>query len=412
MDLKWKQRAVYRKMAVVAAISVTGAGALFLADNQRALPTDENGQISLQRNNPGGGSRKEELEVRVGNQVEEITVEIPEETMTPAEIQEAFEKAGAELETLICGENENLEEVRNNLNLIAKLPESGIAVRWELDNYEVMNLQGEIQKEAVNEDGTVLKLDAYLSYHEQQARYTFFAKLFPPKLSGAELWRERLKEELERLDEESKEDERQLLPMQLDGSPLEWRFGTEFRAFGILLLGATLMAAVYVMERQKEQKAEAERKRQLELDYPRLMNRLTLYLGAGMTVRKAWFKLAEDYQKREEKETRAVYEEMVYTMHEMQSGAAESACYERFGDRCRLTEYRKLGTLLSQNQKKGTKGVAAMLKQEALHSFEERERFARKMAEEVGTKLLIPMFLMFGMVLAIIVIPAFFTMQL
>ena len=75
-------------------------------------------------------------------------------------------------------------------------------------------------------------------------------------------------------------------------------------------------------------------------------------------------------------------------------------------------EYRKFGTLLSQNLKKGSRGISELLKQEAFQAFEERKDFAKKLGEEAGTKMLAPMFLMLGVVLVIIVVPAFFSVQI
>ena len=133
-----------------------------------------------------------------------------------------------------------------------------------------------------------------------------------------------------------------------------------------------------------------------------------------MTARSAWIKMARDYEECEkQKEKRPAYEEMVYTMHELQSGASESEeIYEHFGDRCGLATYRKFGVLLSQNLKKGTRGLADLLKQESVNAFEERNRFCKNAGEEAGTKMLLPMFLMLGVVLIMIVFPAFFTTQI
>lgn len=151
----------------------------------------------------------------------------------------------------------------------------------------------------------------------------------------------------------------------------------------------------------------------MALDYPQMVSKLTLYLGAGMTIRKAWYQIAEDYEyQREEKGEREVYEEMIYTMHEIQGGASEGECYERFGERCALPVYKKFGAMLSQNLKKGTKGLAPLLRQEADNAFEERKSLAKRLGEEAGTKLLIPMFLMLAVVLVMIVVPAFFSIQI
>lgn len=72
-----------------------------------------------------------------------------------------------------------------------------------------------------------------------------------------------------------------------------------------------------------------------------------------------------------------------------------------------MPEYIRLGTVLSQNLRKGTKGLNTMLEQEAAASFMERKNNARKLGEKAGTKLLFPMLLMLGIVLVILMVPAF-----
>ena len=53
-----------------------------------------------------------------------------------------------------------------------------------------------------------------------------------------------------------------------------------------------------------------------------------------------------------------------------------------------------------------------LLRLEAIQSFEERKARARRLGEEAGIKLLLPMFLMLAEVLVIVVVPAFFTVQM
>ena len=42
----------------------------------------------------------------------------------------------------------------------------------------------------------------------------------------------------------------------------------------------------------------------MALDYPQMVSKLTLYLGAGMTVRKAWYRIADDYENQKEEKGR------------------------------------------------------------------------------------------------------------
>lgn len=64
---------------------------------------------------------------------------------------------------------------------------------------------------------------------------------------------------------------------------------------------------------------------------------------------------------------------MIYTENQMKNKAAESECYEEYGIRCGLSVYRRFGTLLSQNLRKGSKGLSELLKRETGEMFEERK---------------------------------------
>lgn len=67
----------------------------------------------------------------------------------------------------------------------------------------------------------------------------------------------------------------------------------------------------------------------------------------------------------------------------------ELESYEQFGKRCGLKAYRKLAALLTQNLRKGSKGLSELLRAEADQAFEERKAAAKKRGEEAGTKLLL-----------------------
>ena len=404
---------IYGKMAAVFLVAALLAGLLFLSDNQQSVWNGGAGISSIQRNPPGGGKKKEELEVTIGNVKDNITVEVAEEEYTQEELDQVFAKAKIQLDELILGENKSLLEVRNDLNLVTRLPENKIRVDWQLDHYQVMDLQGKVQKEKVPIEGQLVRLDAILSYGKEKVQYTFYAHVFPPLLSEEEQQKKNLEKVIKDQDEKTKTEEKLLLPKTVDGQPIKWKPMTNYRFLAVLFLGGAMALLIFHSEKEKKKEQSQWRKKQLELDYSQIISCFTLYLGAGMTMRMAWFKLAKDYEHREIKtQIRPAYEEMVYTMYEILSGASEQEAYERFGERCGLAIYRKFGLLLSQNLKKGTKGLIDLLKQESITAFEERKALAKMQGEEVGTKMLFPMFLMFGVVLMMIVIPAFLSIRI
>lgn len=404
---------VYMKAGIAVAVSAVCFTAVFLWDNTKEIEKNDSGQKILQRNRHGQGDSSAQVRATVGEKEEDISVTVSEQAYTEEELKAAFQEASEKLEDLIAGENESLDEVRTDLSLIREIPDTGITVSWELDRYDVMDLQGTLIPEKIPEDGTLVKLSASLLYEEQKAVYEFYARVYPPVLSSSEQVRKKLEEELIESDETTRTEEYLVLPDQIGGEKVEWDYAEDTRAFGILILGAGCAAMICVSEKQSAKKEEKRRIQQMKLDYPQIINKFNLYISAGMTIRRAWFCIAGDYEKKRKSfGTRAAYEEMVYTMHEIQGGAPEGECYEKYGIRCGISRYRKFGTMLSQNLRKGSRGITELLEREAEEAFEDRKNLAKKLGEEAGTKMMIPMFIMLAVVFIIVMVPAFFSIQI
>ena len=194
---------------------------------------------------------------------------------------------------------------------------------------------------------------------------------------------------------------------------MKWVQKSESRWYYILMVGVVCSAFVVYREREQAKRKKQERDKELLRDYPGLISKFTMLLSTGTTVKNAWEKITQNYEEQKEKlGNHAVYEEMQVTVHEMQSGVPEAEAYERFGKRCGQTVYIKFGTLLSQNLRKGSRGISEILRMEAIQSFENRKSTARRLGEEAGTKLLMPMLGMLAVVLVMVMVPAFLTMQL
>ena len=408
-----KKDPVYIRAGIIAAISVLCFTGVFLWDNLRQIETNETGQKILQRNPHGKGDSSAQLRASIGENEEEFSVTVSEQEYTEEELDAVFQEASEDLEKLILGENESLNEVRDDLELISEIPETGISVSWEIDNYEVMDLQGNLISENLTDDGTLVKLSASLLYGKRQAVHEFYAKVYPTMISRAERQMSDLKEEIARADEETAAEDHLVLPDQINGERVEWSYTADTRAFAILILGAGTAAMICVSKDQSGKEEEKRRIRQMKTDYPQIINKFNLYIGAGMTIRRAWSCIADDYEKKRERYgKRVAYEEMIYTLHEIQGGAPEGECYEKYGNRCGISRYRKFGTMLSQNLRKGSKGLTELLGREAEDAFEERKNLAKKLGEEAGTKLVIPLFLMLIIVFAIVIVPALFSIRI
>ena len=278
-------------------------------------------------------------------------------------------------------------------------------------------MQGHLGKEVLSDSGIQVRLTAKLSYGEEQAVHEFYVCVFPPMLSEDEQLMEDLREEISLSDEKTKTEDYLILPDSVDGKPIRWKYGTQTRAFAILILGLGGSCMLVVSASQRKKEEEKKVMQQMKIDYPQIINKFNLYIRAGMTIRPAWFCIAQAYEQKhgiQERGTqrRKAYEEMVSTMNQIRGGIPEGEAYENYGTRCNVSIYRKFGTLLSQNLRKGSKGLTELLGREAEEAFEERKNLAKKLGEEAGTKLVIPLFLMLIIVFAIVIVPAFFSIRI
>lgn len=371
----------------------------------------------LQRNAYGEGSESKELVVK-SNQGEtaEIEVEVEERKYTEKETEKMFERCISKLEKKILAKNKSLDHIEKNMDLVTELSGEEVDIAWELDRYDVMNIYGELKTQAAQTNGTMVKLRAVLTYQANpamQAVYECTAMIYPEDSEINGTFRGQVLEAIEKENANTGTKEEMRLPEKIGETTVTYFTPMEQR--GIVLLCMTILIGILfvALQKQRETEAKQERKQQMIRDYPEIMNKLTLLLGAGMIVRKAWKRIVDDYEaEKEQRGIRYAYEEMKQTIFEMESGIPEAESYERFGRRCQVQQYMKLGTLLSQNLRKGTKGLSKILKIEAMQAFEERKARAKRLGEEAGTKLLFPMFLMLGIVLVIIIVPAFMSIQL
>ena len=194
------------------------------------------------------------------------------------------------------------------------------------------------------------------------------------------------------------------LPANWNGKVLEWQM--PYDNTGNLLAAMAVAAAfsIIVMTAREEQNARVKRYEELMMDYPGLIMKFTLLVQAGMTVRNAFRKMTVDYKQKNQK--RAAYEELVTACNEMESGISEMEAYRRFGERCGHVKYKTFATLLIQNLQKGSRQMGEMLEKESVEAWDDRKRKAKVLGEAATTKLLVPMALMLGVVMAIIMLPA------
>ena len=377
------------------------------------IERDSEGRIQLKRNDKGLGERLEHLILEIGEENIEFEVSVSGQGYTPEELTQMFQEGIEKLEEIMLGKNQSLEVVTSDLLFVDRLPGGQVSVEWNVDSYEYLTHQGKLKEENIPDEGVLVEIEATLSFEEEFVVIQRAAHLYPKEYSTLERWLKALEQDLERLDQETRDSEYLTLPTEVENQPISWHLPPNYDYVGILVLGFVVAVMYVLSEKQKEKAATKKQQEQMLLDYPKVIETFSLFIGAGMTPRVAWFRICELYlRQREEKGIRYVYEEMVFTMYEIKGGKAEAICYEDFGSRIGITFYRKFGALLAGNVKKGAKGMVQLLRNQAEDAREERKNTAKRLGDEVGTKLMLPMFMMLGIVLIVVILPAFMSIQL
>ncbi len=337
-----------------------------------------------------------------------MQIRIGSRQYTDAQAEALLEKARKEVAEGMLGENQSRDEVRRPLHFPDTAADGAVKVEWMTIPYGIVGSDGSISEE-VSEKGTLTEVRATLSIQEVEESYVTEVKVFPPVLTEREQFWKHVEERVREADEEDPTGAWIQLPEEILGRRIGWSYpGVQIGAM-VLIFGLLLTLLVYARSDRKVHEEAEKRKAQLSLDYSEVLWKLALLMGAGLTIRTAFSRVASAGGK-EGARTRYVYAEMQMACREMRSGVPEGTAYEHFGRRCALPAYEKLGSLLSQNMKKGSKGLCAMLEKEAVTATQERKSAARKLGEQAGTKLLFPMILMFGVVLIILVVPAFLSL--
>lgn len=362
----------------------------------------------IRRNSYGQGGLSIDLAAQVEGEEEIFRYVVEERQYTSAEAETLYQEVVKILPEIIRGENKSLEDVRHSLELVTGIEGYPFAISWESDSYALINTDGMVDNSELT-NGEIVMLTAHFRYGEYTWDHQMHVQVNPVVYTYREALRKRIEELLHMQQEDTASKETMVLPENVGSKPIVWKEMIEDSSGSLLFLAILTAGALYWGRSREIDRRLERRKTELLMDYPEIVNKLSLYMGAGMTIRNAFVKMGEDYKKQRKERRRYVYEEILIMCYELQSGKSEREAYDRFGKRCQVQAYMKLSTLLSQNIRKGSNDLLHVLRQEADNAFVERKSLAKKLGEEAGTKLLLPMMMMLCIVMVIIMIPACFS---
>ena len=249
----------------------------------------------------------------------------------------------------------------------------------------------------------------YLKTQYHSAPYRIYVGIVPRALSRYESLLLQLQQAITTEDEGSLGENMLSLPTEIDGQRIYYSEHKDRSYLLLPLLGVIAAMAIYMRQGQARRTEKKQREALLMLDYSELVSKLMVYIGAGLTVRNALETISQHFDAliaRGIKEDRPLYQELRTMVIQFRRNMPESEIYLSFGRRVNLKPYTKLVSLIEQNRMNGARNLRAMLELEMEDAFEQRKTTARRLGEEAGTKLLLPLFIMLGIVMIIVIVPA------
>lgn len=386
--------------------------------------TNSKGELDgliLYRNDYGKGDKQVSLEASFEDKTKDFSFSIQERKYSEKEILEIFQEEFSFLKANFYCESESVNRISNHVNMPDTTRDGMIMVNWRLSDYEVLDGDGNINEDALEEKLNKTKEDSFpmevtvcLTYKEVKREESFNCEIVKKDYTKEEALERAIKSELKSIDESMALDENYNLPEEVNGVKVNWKEKKNDSYWGLFVLGLLGVVAIFIGKDVEIKERIKDRNRQMELDYPEFVSKLTLMISAGVSLFNAWCRICDSYLEEQQNtgKERYLYEEMVITMREIQSGEEEITSFERFGDRVKVPCYKKFSSILVQSMKKGLGGLRESLEFEVKQSFEIRKANALRLGEEASTKLLLPMGIMLLIVLVIIVAPAFMSLSI
>lgn len=390
----------YLAVLIIVVGNLLGMG--MAAVEKRSAKTDY-----LERNPYGEGAYEETLQVELEGKQEEIQIYVEEQKYTEADKKRYLKEAEKELNTWfqrVCGDK---GEIRQSLSFPDKLEQNPVTLSWSTSQPQILDWEG-VLGTGVAPKGEMVDLMCTITLEEEMKIWQKEVRVYPPRRTEKEALQEEIQVRAEKLSEENSK--KMYLPETYQGEAVHYRRTAGNTGYLVCVLSVLLGFGIFPLKKERERQKEELRKKEMQRDYPDVLDKLVLFLQAGFSIRKAMEKLAIDYQRNRQKyhmKERAAYEEIVKTCREMEGGVYEADAYERMGKRCKISQYKILSVLLVQNLRKGNQNILELLEREAASAGEERKREARVRGEEASVKLLLPMIMQLMVVLVILMVPAF-----
>ena len=369
--------------------------------------SDSGSLDSVARPDYGEGDETRILQVGHDGQWEDIEIDISEKDMPSGVSGELLSEALEDIQAEYLGDNEGPSMVWRDLTIRDSYQEGRVSAVWSFEPEGYISSDGSMIREAeiLPQDVTA---GVYLKCGSDSIQQNFPIRVVPVDVSSEDGFRYYMADYLRRADESGGDE--MTLPDEIEGVSVSWKEVPENTGRDLSVFGLVVLFAIVALGRSEEKRRISEAREQMVRDYPDIVSGLSLYVGAGFSVKQAFERISGSYESDIEhgrRQRQAGYEEINMLVRQIHGGKSELDAYEELGSRSGVSCYRKLSMLLCANLRKGNSELLDQLESEEESAFEERKMRARVAGEQASTKLLVPMMGLLFVIMAVLVVPSF-----
>ncbi len=363
---------------------------------------------TIERPAVGESDSQEELEYKTDNKKTDIVLDVPAMLHTAEEKEELISKAKEEIDGSFIGDNEDLDEINQSVVMKESYVDGLVKAEWQLSDYKIVGAEGEINYDNVSSE-TLIDADVTLTCEDVSDVYSFSFRVVPLDTNSSLGIDYYVRKAIHGLFQDS--DDTVTLPDKVGDREITWSKKYTFLGAKIGILGVLAAVAMVIGQAKEEKNKKDKYLKSMVRDYPKIVESLSLYVGAGLSIKNAMYRISEEYMIRRSKKKEPGFEGVLRVCREIEEGRSEVKAFENLASYCPTREYRRLSNLLTSSIKKGSKGMLEQLENEEAEAFEMQKQYVKIAGEEASTKLLFPMIGLLGIVLIIIIAPSIFNMQ-
>lgn len=347
-----------------------------------------------------------------------LVLNVDEKVRTKQEILQYLDRYEQKLQLSMLGENQNRKQICKPLYLPEYDADSGISIRWTIDQPEIISEDGQVNFIHAGGHKNAVKLQVELTYQQVSKRYSYEIIV----VDSAE--EDVVKKNLEAIINYNSN----LLSCTTDGPELllpdsfgddvavKWYLKNDSNLTILIPIALFAILIVYFKRYDRIDHEIKKAEESLRHDLPELIGKLVLLLNAGLVVSSAFEKIIKDHEhlqankKKGKQHDRFLYAQLSIIQGNVnRSNTSLVNELKEFSQRCGVRELIRLTAVISENWQKGS-ALAEKLESERELLWMNRKKSAEEKGKLAETKLTLPLMLLLIILIGIVIAPAFFEM--